>query len=83
VNVGLWMPPAVLAGLALVLWVATRLEHLVTPPLSTPDYQIPGVVDTGFTDVTARPEALNVDGPLGAELASNPRAARRQLCTSD
>ncbi|MDQ6615729.1 MAG: hypothetical protein M3083_13560 [Actinomycetota bacterium] len=31
-NIGLWITPAMLAGVCAVLWVTTRLERLVSAP---------------------------------------------------
>ena len=37
-SVGIWITPALLAGLFLILWVTTRLERLVTPPDLAPEF---------------------------------------------
>ncbi len=71
-NVGLWIAPAVLAGLALFVWFASRLERLVAPPAFDPLPPMPVVVETGLTDTAADPESLSMDGQLGAELGSTP-----------
>jgi len=34
---GLWVAPAVLAGMVAVLWATTWLERLVAPPATGPD----------------------------------------------
>jgi hypothetical protein len=72
VNVGLLIAPAVLAGLALFLWFATRLERLVAPLVFDPGLPITGAVETRLSDTVAGPESLSMDGQLGAELESTP-----------
>ncbi len=47
-NLSLWTPPAVLAGLVLFLWVATWLDRLVErPPVQGPVH--PGLAAEGQT----------------------------------
>ena len=58
-NVGLWMVPAVLTSLFMILWAATWLERLVAPPAFDPELRMPEAVDTKFTDTAARPESLD------------------------
>jgi hypothetical protein len=72
VSVGLWIAPAVVAGLSMFLWFATRLERLVAPPALDAGLPTIGAVETGLSDTVAGPESLRMDGQLGAELISTP-----------
>jgi hypothetical protein len=72
VSVGLWIAPAVLAGLALFLWFATRLERLVARPAFEPGLPITVAVETRLSDTVAGPDSRSMDGQLGAELVSTP-----------
>lgn len=41
-SIGLWMTPALLAGLFAILWVTARLERLVVTPLFAGGTPTPG-----------------------------------------
>jgi hypothetical protein len=54
VNVGLWIAPVVLAGLAVFFWFATWLECVVAPPAFEAGLPMPGVVDKGLSDTSVQ-----------------------------
>ena len=83
-NVGLWMAPAVLAGLSAILWAATWLEHLAAPLAFDPGLGMPEAVDTEFTTPPLA-QSLSVRMATSAPNsgADPPREERTQLCTSD
>jgi hypothetical protein len=70
-SVGIWITPALLAGLFLIFWVTTWLERLVTPPDFAPEFGMPEAADPGFADSAARPLSLGMDRQLGANAEAN------------
>lgn len=81
-NVGLWIVPAVWAGVFVILWAAIGLERFVTSPgLVRPIRQ---AADADHTDAAARPEVLGVARQPAAEVGSAPaQRRRRQACSSE
>jgi hypothetical protein len=58
-NVGLWSPPAVLAGLFAFLWAATWLDRLISP--SEADRRMPPTVVPGPAQTAGHLETLGMD----------------------
>ena len=82
---GLWMTPAVLAGLFAILWVTSWLERQVAPPLVGGGVKGPQVVETAFALMAARTDSLAMVGAGPAPtLGVFPLPqGRSQPCTSE
>ncbi|MDQ6947637.1 MAG: hypothetical protein M3256_15550 [Actinomycetota bacterium] len=83
-NVGLWMAPAVCAGLFSFLWAAAWLERLVAPPGFAHDMRVGEGVALAPTDTRRPPIAHGFDGDLaaGLEELSPTYTGGRPPCTS-
>jgi hypothetical protein len=66
-SAGMWIAPAALAAVFVILWVAAWLERLVVLPALYPEPQIPDTVGTGFADPSLA-QSLSVWPPRPAPL---------------
>jgi hypothetical protein len=83
--VGLWMTPAVLAGLFAILWVTTRLERLVVTPLVAGEFAHAPSVGTS-APIAARAAthaSLDTSTQLEADIALLRQGEEGEPCTSE
>jgi hypothetical protein len=71
-SASLWVGPAVVSSLVAILWIATRLERLVVPPVLGPELQIPEAAATELTDATASQETLGTNRQLSVQVNRAP-----------
>ena len=82
---GLWMTPAVLAGLFAILWVTSWLERQVAPRPVGGGVKGPQVVEMAFALISARADSLGMVGAGPAPIPGVPPLpkGRSQPCTSE